>query len=270
LRDDPTNTADSTKPSAALADETVAVFLAATADFVSPESLASFWRVLSGDERARHDRFHFTKDRQTYLAAHGILRGVLSLFDQANPVEWAFAANSRGKPEIAGRPDLALRFNLSHTAGLISVAVCRRFDVGVDVEQIERGGDIRGLADYCLRDFEKAQLPAGPEADPRPGFCRFWTLKEAYLKAKGVGLAIPLKQFGFRADDPAKIILECDSALHENPADWQFVSTQPTPGHFLGLAVRAGGSFPLKISLQQLGPGDLEPLLRGAGKSLCI
>jgi 4'-phosphopantetheinyl transferase len=253
---------DACAPELALTENSAAVFLAATPDFVLPETVAAFWRVLSREERARHDRFHFAKDREAYLVAHGFLRGVLSMFDRVKPADWSFSANSRGRPEIAGRPDLALRFNLSHTAGLIGVAVCRSFDVGVDVERVERRGDIRGLADYCLCDFEKAQLPPDPAEDPRPVFCRFWTLKEAYLKARGVGLAIPLKQFGFRLGDPSKIILECDPALNENPAEWQFVSEQPTPGHFLGLAVRSAQFSPLIVSQRLLKPLDLEPFFR--------
>src|SRR5690606_33310169 len=104
-------------------------------------------------------------------------------------------------PDLApGQTDVPLVFNLSHTDGLIACAVSRGREVGVDVEWLDRrGGDI-DVADRFFSRYEVQALYAQPPERRRDRFFRYWTLKESYIKARGMGLALPLDRFSFELD----------------------------------------------------------------------
>jgi 4'-phosphopantetheinyl transferase len=120
--------------------------------------------ILSDEELQRYRAFHFERDRAAYLTAHALTRRALSRYADVAPPDWQFAKGPCGKPEIANPLDRRLGFNLSHTHGLVACAVGWECEVGIDVERINR------------------------EINPAVSFFEEWTLKEAYLKALGVGL----------------------------------------------------------------------------------
>lgn len=217
-----------------------------------PEAAAhhdAYRALLSPDEHARMARLVFERDRRRFLLTRALVRTMLSRYAPVRPAEWTFIANTHGRPEIldrpAGVPDL--RFNLSHTDGLIACAVTIGREVGVDVEHIGR----RVVHDVAGRFFapsEVTALKALPEAEQHRVFFDYWTLKEAYIKARGFGLALPLADFAFTLDPPRPPAIAFEPTLDDDPTTWQFAQDWPTPVHRLGLAVRrTGRDLPVRI-----------------------
>jgi 4'-phosphopantetheinyl transferase len=214
----------------------------------------SFLTLLSDDEHQRMARLVFDRDRRRFLLTRALVRTMLSRYAAVPPQDWAFIANVHGRPELldrpAGVPDL--RFNISHTDGLIACAVTIGREVGVDVEHVGR----RLTHDVPARFFaprEVADLKAVPEPERHKVFFDYWTLKEAYIKARGFGLALPLADFAFRLSPPAPPEISFEPALPDDPATWQFAQDWPTPLHRLGLAVRRTGPD-LAIRIRQVVP----------------
>ena len=131
---------------------------------------------------------------------------------------------------------MPLEFNLAHTRGLVACAVALGRDVGVDVEWLGRRGRTLEIAERYFSPSEVRDLRATPGPDRKERFFRYWTLKEAYVKARGEGLRLPLRRFSFHLDGPAvRVSFESDS---DDPRAWQFLIECPTPSHLLAVAVR--------------------------------
>jgi 4'-phosphopantetheinyl transferase len=191
--------------------------------------------LLDAEERRRAERFYFDRDRRTFVAAHALLRRLISSLLPAAPEAWSFALGSHGKPRIAGPvASTDLEVNLSHTEGLVVAAAARGLVLGVDVERHTRTVDLalagRYFASAEVRAFE--MLPAEAR---RERFFRLWTLKEAYIKAVGLGLTLPLDSFAFTLDP---IGITIDGQPRGTDADWRFWQWQPTGEHWLALAAR--------------------------------
>jgi 4'-phosphopantetheinyl transferase len=157
-------------------------------------SLEGLLATLAPDEHARAARFRFAAHRNRFVAARGILRRILGGYLDRRPGELHFVYNSNGKPVLASDCDW-LRFNVSHAAGLALYAVSREREVGVDVERLRP--DVAG-DDIAARYFsvaELAELRELPLAARVRAFFDCWTRKEAYVKALGQGLSLPLKEF---------------------------------------------------------------------------
>ena len=195
--------------------------------YVEPERvrdqrlLAACRRVLSMAETARMARFRRECDRHLYLVSHAALRCVLSQYAPIHPGDWSFVTGPHGKPRLAGPRGAPLpAVNLSHTHSLVAVAVAAARDVGVDVECVDRPLS-ENLVERVLAERERRYLEGlGPPARAA-GFFDFWTLKEAYLKARGEGLVWPLDriEFEWTADRSARLRCGIES---ENPAEWRF------------------------------------------------
>lgn len=165
--------------------------------------------VLDATERARAQQFRFAPDRQSYVAAHGLLRHALSRLTGHLPETWRFAAGPHGKPHLADPPPgCRLRFSISHTRGMAAVAVAQGMEVGVDVEAADRAGLDLALAERFFAPEEAAGLRAIHDARrAREHFIALWTLKEAFVKALGTGLAQPLDSFAFHGLAPPRLTL---------------------------------------------------------------
>jgi 4'-phosphopantetheinyl transferase len=192
--------------------------------------------LLDDGERARRGRFVFERDRRLYLAAHALVRRTLSRHADVEPAAWRFTTEDGGKPVIAGpAPVPPLRFNLSHCRGLVACAVAHGREVGVDVELV--AGVPEGLVERICAPAEAAALRSLPaEAQPERFFA-LWTLNEAYVKARGLGLALPVEQVGFGFGEGGEVRFEPDPALGEDPAAWQIVRMFPTPGHCAAVCI---------------------------------
>jgi len=158
--------------------------------------LESLRQLLSPDEREKVARFCFQKTREEFIVARGLLRIILGRCLDANPAELCFRLGPHGKPSLtAGSGHDALRFNVSHSGGLILYAVSRQREVGVDLERICSELVVEDLAARFFSPRENAALLALPKNRRREGFFACWTRKEAFLKAKGDGLSQPLDGF---------------------------------------------------------------------------
>jgi 4'-phosphopantetheinyl transferase len=198
--------------------------------------LRRYEAILSSDERERCSRLRLERARHEYLVAHALLRTSLSRYAGISPDEWRFERNRHGRPEIGGPPTApALRFNLSHTDGLVVCAVARRGAVGIDVEDRFRPMRILQVARRFFAPPEVEALEALPEAEQRPAFFTFWTLKEAYVKAVGVGLSVGLNSFWFHLDDAGTPFISfADPAADRRR--WSFSIFRPTERHVVALA----------------------------------
>jgi 4'-phosphopantetheinyl transferase len=193
--------------------------------------LAAGAAVLDADEQARAARFRLDADREAYSAAHVLLRQALSQEAAAPPAHWRFRRGAHGRPEIdtAACPDAgALRFNLSHTRGLVCCALTRHQPLGVDAECARALRDAQAIAERFFTADEAAAIAAAgpPGSDAQAlAFRAVWTLKEAYVKAHGLGLAMGLASFGFRlvGAAPARIRLRRAAVGHRGPpaAHWR-------------------------------------------------
>lgn len=205
--------------------------------------------VLSPDETERWGRLRQAKDRTLFLVAHALVRGVLSQYAAVAPAEWRFVASVGGKPEIAGpAAGSALRFNLSHTRDLAAVAVTRGHEIGVDVESLDRRVS-DDLVRSVLAPSERARLDHQPAASWSATFFEFWTLKESYLKARGVGLGIELQDLAFdlHPGRPPRVTFAGSLRDVDVSDGWQFRQDVGLARHRAAVAVRCPARQPLTL-----------------------
>ncbi|MDJ0449346.1 4'-phosphopantetheinyl transferase superfamily protein [Methylocystis sp. JR02] len=168
---------------------------------VAPEQWPALTALLDDAERARAARFAFEEDRQSYIAAHALLRAELSRRADRAPSDWRFAATALGKPFLLD-PPRDLRFSLTHTRGMVAVAVTEGLEIGVDVESEDRRAESMKLAERFFAPQEVALLRAVEGDARREMFFAVWTLKEAVVKATGQGLSRALDSFAVAPDPP--------------------------------------------------------------------
>jgi 4'-phosphopantetheinyl transferase len=199
---------------------------------------------LSPEERLRHSRFLFDRDKRDFAVAHTLLRRCLSARGGRAPLEWAFAADPRGKPMLAKQDalDTPLAFNLSHTAGLVACAVGEDVEVGIDVERIDRDIDAVDLASRFFSSSESGAVRRLEGIEQRTRFAELWTLKEAFIKAIGEGLSCPLDAFSFTFGSSGS--LEFDWRRSTSATMWLFALFAPSPDHRMAVAIGTRGSLP--------------------------
>jgi 4'-phosphopantetheinyl transferase len=207
---------------------------------VDRPALENLQLLLSEEELERAQRFQFERDRRAFLVSYGLLRRALTLVvPGVCPKDWIFTRAPNGRPEI-DQPSLLpwLRFSISHTTGLVACLVTAKNDCGVDVEAVVPFPDLESLSWRILAPSERAHIAALPDHVRHCGFFRLWTLKEAYAKARGLGVSLPFKQLRFECHEDG-IRLDIDSILDDG-RQWYFEQWQPRSGYILSLAVRRG------------------------------
>jgi 4'-phosphopantetheinyl transferase len=184
------------------------------------ETDAARWRGrLSAEEQARSDHFVFASDRLAYLGAHALARRMLAEHLDCPPEGLRFVAEANGKPRAwVGDDVAAVWFNLSHTRGMVAVAISSTVEPGVDVEALRRTMDL-AVAESVLAPAEQRWLFGLPPDEQAVSFVRLWTLKEAYVKATGHGLSQALDAFWF-APDAWRI--QFSPAIADDPLAWRF------------------------------------------------
>jgi 4'-phosphopantetheinyl transferase len=207
-------------------------------------AVAAWLGALDARERSRHARLVFERDRRAFAAAHALLRCALSRYAAVDPAAWTFVADPGGKPRLAGPVGAPpLTFNLSHASGVAACAVALDREVGVDVESLDRALDDLAVADACLAPAELADVCSCPGPDRLGRLLEYWTLKEAYLKARGVGLAVPPRAVELRLEPGGGVAALLD-ATGGGAARWCFAQLR-TASHVVAVAVdRAGRSAP--------------------------
>jgi len=201
------------------------------------------WHALmSAEERARHARFVFQKDRDLFLVSRALIRTLLSQYLGGDPAAWTFSRSRYGRPSLQNPPaDAQLDFNLSHATGVVTCAVTLRREVGVDVEDTRRVPIEYGLFRHYFSASEVADLEALPLNQRSRRFFEYWTLKEAYLKATGLGLSLPLDAFSICLQPGRRARICFAPAIADDAASWQ-LEQFVVEGHVLiALAVRRRG-----------------------------
>jgi 4'-phosphopantetheinyl transferase len=209
-------------------------------DLAAVASAEQRWqKILSADERAKAARFHFDRDRQHYSATRALLRTVLAGYVASNPEELVFHYSEKDKPSLALAGN-QVEFNVSHSGTTALLAFAHGRALGVDVELIREDFDPVALAHRFFSTSEQDQLAGLDPAQKCPGFFRCWTRKEAYIKAVGTGLSLPLDQFdvSLRPEDENALLATRPDAseaglwsLREVPAGDGYVGALCVRGH---------------------------------------
>lgn len=194
------NTAKNLKNSLKIKKNEIHLWQVNPEEITQPELLNKYKGLLSDDETKKQQRYKFIHDRHDALITRAFVRDLLSYYAEVAPKDWHFDKGEKDKPEIVN-PPLPLRFNLSHTKGLIICAVTLEDDIGCDVEDTTRSNDVLSIANRFFSPSETEELFSLSEEKQRHRFFDYWTLKESYIKAWGLGLAIPLKDFSFTIID---------------------------------------------------------------------
>src|SRR5437763_1479523 len=221
-------------------------------DEIGDEGLHAAYRsVLSADELAQEPRFYFARDRRRYLVTRALVRTVLSRYAAVRHAEWSFSTNAYGRPEIANAQTDDLRFNLSHTHSLIALAVTRGRALGVDVENFRAREISIDIADHYFAPPEVAALAAVPRAQQQYRFFEYWTFKESYIKARGMGLSLPLDKFSFHYPHDRAVEIAIDPELADDAARWQFWQFQPRPEYLVAICAERIGDQPMTLTVRQ-------------------
>ncbi len=217
--------------------------------------LREYRALLTESERHQEQRFHFARDRRRYLVTRALVRTILSRYADIAPREWAFTVNDYGRPLIANTAAAAgqISFNVSHTDSLIVLAVARGHELGVDVENTSVRSACIEVADRFFAPVEVSALHALPEARQQHRFFEYWTLKESYIKARSMGLSIPLDHFSFDLlEDDIAISIHPDQG--DRPERWRFWQMSFGPGYLGALcAERVSQEEPL-LSVRSVVP----------------
>ena len=203
-------------------------------------------KTLAPDERSRAERFYFQKDRDHFIVARGILRAILSRYLETEPDQVRFYYASYGKPELTKEFDShGLRFNVSHSQGLALFAITRNREVGVDLEEIRPGISSEEIAERFFSPQEVSVLRALPNDLQDEAFFNCWTRKEAYIKAKGEGLSMPLDTFDVSLVPGESAALLSTKAEPQEASRWSLRELFPAPGFAAAIAVE-GKDWQLK------------------------
>ncbi len=223
-----------------------------------PPPVEQRWReLLSPAEAAAERRFRVEAARRQHLAGRALARTTLSRYADVEPRSWEFRTGPQGKPEIAGPTGVPpLRFNLSHTRGLVACVVTLGLDAGVDVERPDRRlSDPLALARHGFAPAERAALERLAGRARGELFCDLWTLKEAYVKARGSGfLALPARKLAYEIAPGGRIHLSIEPEIGDRAEDWQVELLAPTAEHRLAVAIRRGQRPDLELVTYEVEP----------------
>jgi 4'-phosphopantetheinyl transferase len=197
-------------------------------------------QCLSADERDKMQRFRFERDRRRYLVGRGLLRSLLGRYLDVAPQDLRFETTAAGKPHLASGQG-QLQFNLAHSGEYVLIAIADGRAVGIDVEAIRDDFDIGEIAVHFFSLDERRDLEMLTGRARIEAFFECWTRKEAYVKARGEGLSLPLDQFdvSLRPGEPARLI-----ATRPDPAEakrWQLSGLDVADGYKAALVVEGQG-----------------------------
>jgi 4'-phosphopantetheinyl transferase len=249
------------KPLIGLSQDEIHLWLAT--DETDGEQAISYRRLLSADERQREQRFHFEKDRNRFLITRALVRTVLSRYEAVDPRDWLFAANAYGCPQIdvlrMGAADL--QFNVSHAAGLIVLGVTRGRALGVDVENLCARMNPIDAAKQVFSATELAALAKLPAEQQLDRFFEYWTFKESYIKARGMGVSLPLDKFSIQLEQDGLVDLEIAPELHDDPSRWQLWQSRLGRTYLLALCAERVPRRSPAISIKKMVSMDHEEVV---------
>lgn len=230
------------------------LWLAYPADMAMHEGVPACIALLDEEDRKRLYAFKFDEHRQEFGTTRALVRTALSGQCPVKPADWTFRTNEWGKPEVDTPREL--QFNVSNSPGLVVCLIAWGHAVGVDAEPFDRANEILELHDQVLSPAELAQLNALPSEEKAGRALALWTLKEAYTKARGMGLSIPLHQFSFLFDGERRIHLELDVELNDS-ADWWRFCLLELAGHQVAIVTER--TAPEMLELWEIRPAHGTP-----------
>lgn len=207
------------------------------------DSVKPIESTLSADENDRAARFHFEADRNRYIAAHGVVRDILAYYLNRNPADLIFSVNQYGKPALE---DHKLEFNLSHSKDFALVAVTQERNVGVDVERIRQGISSHVIAQQYFSKAEITELQSLPIDQRVSAFFTCWTRKEAYIKAQGLGLSLPLESFDVSLSPNEPAILRATRPDEKEAVRWTLLSLN-VDSNYAGAVAAEGTALDFRL-----------------------
>jgi len=213
-----------------------------------------FESFLSPDELSRANRFHFIKDRNDFVVARGLLRNLLAAYLGVNCSQLCFSYGAQGKPFLLLDSQGQINFNVSHSHGRAAFAFSRGRELGVDLEYVKDDFDEELIANRFFSRTEVMALRAVRAEFRKQAFFNCWTRKEAYIKARGEGLTMPLDQFDvtLRPDEPAALL---NNYREEREVSRWAMQAFPVPEGYVGALVVEGHDWQLKsFSLEKSAP----------------
>jgi 4'-phosphopantetheinyl transferase len=210
-------------------------------DQIGPEQVAGAAALMSSDEGARQMRLRYPHLRRAFTVTRALVRLTLSQYADVDPAAWEFDHAEHGKPRIAKPRGIDLGFSVSHTSSLIAVLVVRGAEAGVDVERIDRDFRVESIAQRFFSPAERAALLNLEEHRRARRFFQLWTAKEAYLKARGLGLLLPLDGFSiaFGSGDRPSISFH---GITDDAEQWQLEHLAVGEDHAATIAIRGGAT----------------------------
>jgi 4'-phosphopantetheinyl transferase len=198
------------------------------------------WReILSSEELKRAARFHFVADRQRFIAARALLRTILAAYLSRDPKDLSFVYSQKQKPSLGEKhASSGIAFNISHSGGVALLAFARKREIGVDVEQVRTDVEVETIAGRFFSTHEQQQLAAVPQEKKCESFFRCWTRKEAYIKATGDGLSLPLHQFDVSVLSETGDALLATRPNSSEAAEWSLREVPAGLGYVAALCVR--------------------------------
>ncbi|MGL5795359.1 MAG: 4'-phosphopantetheinyl transferase family protein [Waterburya sp.] len=194
--------------------------------------------ILSSDEIARANRFRFTKDRNRFIAARSILRQLLGNYLQITPDKLEFEYSDRGKPRLSAlMPSSSLQFNVSHSHEYALYGFIYEQAIGVDIEYLREMSDAVKIAERFFSPKEFQLIASCPEDEQHQVFFKFWTAKEAYLKAVGTGLAGSIADVEISLDHTECPKLLAIQGNKTTAASWSMYSCIPANNYLATIAV---------------------------------
>jgi 4'-phosphopantetheinyl transferase len=210
------------------------------------ELLGRYRDLISASEQETMRGIRLANDRHRFLLTRATVRAVLSRYDETLPGEWIFTRNRFGKPAICprARPANSLSFNLSHTCGAIVLAVAPSRSLGVDVENENIFRPLDPGNEDILAPHERAALGSLPASQRTRRFLELWTLKEAYLKARGEGFAVKSEHSGFDFPSSLTLVFRPHPALGERSDHWHFWQFRFAPDLLVAVCAERQGARP--------------------------
>lgn len=231
-------------PAPELAPDRIELWLTFFEQIQDERLLKQYRQLLSEEERREEQRFRRAPDRHCYVVTRALVRTVLSRYAPVAPHRWVFRKNAYGRPGIDHADAAATRiaFNLSHTPGLIVLGVTCGSDIGVDAENVRVRRAPLEAQRTVLAPGEISALAQLPAAMQHDRFFEYWTLKESYIKARGMGIGLPLQQVCFDLSQQDRIELSTDQRLNDPAARWCLWQWRLRAGYLVAVCAERNGA----------------------------
>jgi 4'-phosphopantetheinyl transferase len=232
------------------------IWLTYYGEIVDERQIAELRALLNAEEMRKESSFFFADDRKRYLVTRAMVRMLLSRYAPVAPAQWEFSKNAYGRPGIANELDEArdLVFNISHTRGLIVLAVTRGRELGVDVENIVARRAPIDIAERFFSATEVVGLSCIPAERQQERFFEYWTFKESYIKARGMGLSLPLDRFSFDFPHHRAVRISIQPDLDDHAERWSFWQCRPTSEYVMAICAERGAGASPTIAMRKFNP----------------